>query len=64
MEHMSKNNLLSSQQYGFVTGRSTVLQLIEVIDRLTEILDKGGCIDVIYRPTAILRRLMKYPMKG
>ena len=63
MEHMSKNNLLSSQQYGFVTGRSTVLQLIEVIDRLTEILDKGGCIDVIYRP-AILRRLIKYPIKG
>ena len=62
MEHMSKNNLLSSQQYGFVTGRSTVLQLIEVIDRLTEILDKGGCIDAIY--TAILRRLIKYPIKG
>ena len=48
MEHMSKNNLLNSQQYGFVSGRSTVLQLIKVMDRWTEILDKGGCIDVVY----------------
>ena len=45
---MSKNNLLNSQQYGFVSGRSTVLQLIKVMDRWTEILDKGGCIDVVY----------------
>ena len=48
MEHMSKNNLLNSQQYGFVSGRSTVLQLIKVMDRWTEILDKGGCVDVVY----------------
>ena len=41
---MSKNNLLNSQQYGFVSGRSTVLQLIKVMDRWTEILDKGGCV--------------------
>ena len=48
MEHMSNNNLLNSRQYGFVSGRSTVLQLIKVMDRWTEILDKGGCVDVVY----------------
>ena len=47
MKHMSKNNLLNSQQYGFVSGRSTVLQLIKVMDKWTEILDKGGCVDVL-----------------
>jgi hypothetical protein len=48
VEYMKKNNLFSNQQYGFISGRSTVLQLIRVLDRWTEILDKGGSIDVIY----------------
>ena len=61
MEHMSKNNLLNSQQYGFVSGRSTVLQLIKVMDRWTEILDKGGCVDVVY--CDFLKAFNKVPHK-
>ena len=38
----------SDKQYGFILGRSTVLQLLTVIDRWTEILDKGGAVDVAY----------------
>ena len=48
IEPMTKNNLLSSKQYGFITGRSTTLQLLKVLDLWTEILDMGGQIDVIY----------------
>ena len=33
---------------GFISVRSTVLQLICVIDNWTEILDEGRCVDVAY----------------
>ena len=39
---------MSNKQFGFLGGRSTVLQLLKVIDKWTEILDRGGVIDVIY----------------
>ena len=45
---MRSNKLFSDKQFGFISGRSTVLQLIRVIDNWTEILDEGGCIDVAY----------------
>ena len=48
VEHMKSNKLFSDKQFGFISGRSTVLQLISVIDNWTEILDEGGCIDVAY----------------
>ena len=48
MKHMKNNNLFSNSQFGFIGGRSTVLQLLNVIDHWTEILDEGGIIDTIY----------------
>ena len=45
---MRENVLISRKQFGFLTGRSTVLQLLKVIDSWTEILDRGVCVDVIY----------------
>ena len=48
IDHMKANNLFSDRQFGFINGRSTVLQLLHVIDLWTEILDEGGDIDVIY----------------
>ena len=47
VEHMTKNNILSSIQYRFITGRSTTLQLLKVLDIWTQILDMGGQIDGI-----------------
>ena len=44
---MKVNNLISRKQFGFLSGRSTVLQLLRVLDQWTEILDRGGCVDVI-----------------
>ena len=41
VEHMKSNKLFSDKQFGFISGRSTVLQLIRVIDNWTEILDEG-----------------------
>ena len=40
--------MLSDKQFGFIKGRSTVLQLLKVLDSWTETLENGGCIDVVY----------------
>ena len=48
IRHMRQNKLLSNKQFGFLRGRSMVLQLLVVLDKWTEILDQGGVIDVIY----------------
>ena len=45
---MKDNDLLSDKQFGFIKGRSTVLQLLKVLDSWTETLENGGCIDVVY----------------
>ena len=45
---MRENNLFSDKQFGFITGRSTVLQMLAVLDIWTKILDQGGELDVIY----------------
>ena len=48
VSYMKANKFFSKKQFGFLGGRSTVLQLLRVIDKWTEILDRGGCVDVIY----------------
>ena len=48
IEHMEKNNLFSDKQFGFITGRSTVLQLLHVLNIWIEILDQGGDLEVVY----------------
>ena len=45
--HMKENELVSKNQFGFIKGRSTILQLIKVLDTWTETLDNGGCIDTL-----------------
>ena len=48
MEHTRVNNIFSKQQFGFIKGRSTVLQLLNVMDSWTMALDNGFSIDSIY----------------
>ena len=48
MKHLLDNDLLSDQQYGFVKGRSTSLQLLKVLDDWSKILEGGGSVDTIY----------------
>ena len=48
MKHFVKNDFFSNKQYGFLKGRSTVLQLLRIIDEWTFNLDAGGQIDCIY----------------
>jgi hypothetical protein len=48
IKHMKVNELFSNKQFGFISGRSTSLQLLEVLDKWTEAIDKGSDVDVIY----------------
>ena len=45
---MKSQNLFTKRQYGFISGRSTSLQLLEVLDKWTETLDNGHYVDCIY----------------
>ena len=48
LNHFVSNNLFSDKQYGFIKGRSTVLQLLKLTDEWTSSLDDNAQIDVIY----------------
>ena len=48
MEHFTANKLSTNRQFGFLKGRSTVTQLLQILDEWTEALETGGRIDVIY----------------
>ena len=48
VHHMNINKLFTDKQYGFMSGRSTSLQLLAVLDKWTEALDSGSTIDCIY----------------
>ncbi len=48
LDHMMNNELLSDSQHGFLPGRSTTTQLLQVVDDWAATLDAGGELDVIY----------------
>ena len=45
---MTRNKLFSTQQFSFIKGRSTVLQLLNVMESWTKALDRGKAIYVLY----------------
>ena len=44
---MFDSDFISDCQHGFIPGRSCTTQLLEVLDKQTDILDSGGALDVI-----------------
>src|SRR6266516_6667068 len=59
MNHILVNNLFSDKQYGFIKGRSTVLQLLKLTDDWTRSLDNNEQFDIIY--TDLEKALDKVP---
>ena len=74
MANMTRNNVLSSLQHGFVHGRSCTTQLLEVLDKWTEAIEQGESVDAIYldfakafdmvRHQRLLVKLVGYGMGG
>ena len=48
MNYMRQNNFFSDKQFGFISGRSTSLQLLTVLDKWSEAIDAGLSVDCIY----------------
>ena len=48
LQHMILNHLLSEKQYGFISGRSTVTQLLKYLDICVTTMANGGVTDTIY----------------
>jgi Reverse transcriptase (RNA-dependent DNA polymerase) len=48
VKHLEQNNLVESSQHGFVKTRSCATNLVEFLDHLTTVLEKGGTADAIF----------------
>ena len=48
MKYFLNNKLFTNKQFGFLNGRSTSLQLLNVLDKWTKYLDEGRSVDCIY----------------
>ena len=74
MEHLLENNLLSPRQHGFISGRSTVTQLLYYLDTCINSIANGDVVDVVYLdfqkafdtvPHArLIRKLQAYGIDG
>ena len=74
VDHMTSNNLFSKGQHGFIAGRSCVTQLLEFMEDITEAIDSGKEVDVIYLDFCkafdkvphkrLLMKMQKYGIKG
>ena len=47
--HFVRNDMFSKQQYGFLKGRNTVIQLIKMFDQWSDSLEVGGQVQKIKR---------------
>ena len=74
MDHMEQNNLFSPYQHGFIPGKSCITQLLEILEEITDALDQGYDIDIIYvdytkafdkiQHNRLLKKLWGYGIRG
>ena len=48
MMHIQQLKLLTFKQFGFISGRSTVTQLLTYLDKCVKTISEGGVVDTIY----------------
>ena len=48
IKYFTDNNLFTNKQFGFLSGRSTSLRVLNVVDQWTKDLDEGRSVDCIY----------------
>ena len=74
VEHMADNNLFTPEQHGFISGKSCTTQLLEYMEDITQAIDNGDDVDVIYLDfckafdrvphTRLLHKLHGYGIRG
>ena len=74
MHHLLEKKLLSTKQFGFITGRSTTVQLLSYLDKCVKTIVDGGVVDAIYLDFAkafdtvphrrLIGKLHAYGIKG
>ena len=72
--HMINNNLFATEQHGFITGKSCTIQLLEYMEDITQAVDNGDDVGVIYLDfckafnrvpyTRLLLKLHGYRIRG
>ena len=48
VEHKTEIDLFSKAQHGFIKGKSCVTQLLEFLEDITQAIDNGEDVDVVY----------------
>ena len=48
LSHIESNDLITGHQHGFVSGRSCLTNLLEVLEAWTRVLDSGCGVDIVY----------------
>ena len=46
--HLSLNNLIRPSQHGFMARKSCLTNLLEYLEELTALVDKGHAVDIVY----------------
>ena len=69
LSFLTRNNLITPQQHGFVRGRSCQTNIMLCLEKWTRILDEGKSVDVAYFDYAkafdkVLHRLLKLKQKA
>ena len=74
IEHLSRNNLISKEQFGFRNDRSCVLQLIDVLEDWSNYVENDNSWDIVYLDFAkaldsvpherLLRKASAYWIRG
>ena len=74
VDHMTSNNLFTNAQLGFIAGKSYITQLLEFMEDISEAIDDGKEVDVIYLDFCkdfdkvphrrLLKQMQQYGIKG
>ena len=48
LTHLSRNSLLSTRQFGFLGGWSTILQRLTFLDKCVDAISRGNGTDIVY----------------
>ena len=46
VEHVTENNLFSTSQHGFISGKSCIIQLLEFMEDITESIGNGKDVEL------------------